>query len=87
MNLMTSAQSSMITNGSARVFMLEERVNQTAAHYLTTLTVDDLRKYNPSSAHHSKTNEDAEIALNKLRFSLRPLLDLWSQGAPFCDSV
>ena len=82
---MAPAQSFM--GGSARVIKLEERVNQTVAHYLTTLTVADLRKYNPSSAHHSKTNEDAEIALNKLRFSLRPLLDLWSQGAPFCDSV
>ena len=32
--------------------VLEERVNQRAAHYLMTLTADDLKKYNPPSKHH-----------------------------------
>ena len=32
--------------------VLKERVNQRAAHYLMTLTADDLKKYNPPSKHH-----------------------------------
>ena len=32
--------------------VLKERVNQRVAHYLKTLTVDDLKKYNPPSKHH-----------------------------------
>ena len=70
---MAPAQSFM--GGSARVIKLEERVNQTVAHYLTTLTVADLRKYNPSSAlHHCKTDEDFEKALNKLKVFLASIV-------------
>ena len=47
---------------------LEERVDQKVAHWLTTLTVKDLRKYNPSSpTHHCKTDKDFEAALTKLK--------------------
>jgi hypothetical protein len=47
---------------------LEERVNLKAAHWLSTLTIDDLRKYNPSSpTHHCKTDKDFETALVKLK--------------------
>jgi phage/plasmid-associated DNA primase len=50
--------------------VLEERVNQRVAHYLKTLTVDDLKKYNPPSKHHCKTEDDFKAALNKLRVFL-----------------
>ena len=50
---------------------LKERVNQRVAHWLTTLTVEDLRKYNPSSPiHHCKTDKDFEAALTKLKVFL-----------------
>ena len=46
--------------------VLEERLNQRAAHYLTTLTVDNLKTYNPPSKHHCKTENDFRLALKKL---------------------
>jgi hypothetical protein len=54
---------------------LEERVNQRVAHWLTTLTVEDLRKYNPSSpTHHCKTDKDFETALTKLKVFLASIV-------------
>ena len=54
---------------------LEERVNQKVAHWLTTLTVDDLRKYNPTSpTHHCKTDKDFETALTKLKTLLATIV-------------
>jgi hypothetical protein len=50
--------------------VLDERVNQKVAHYLTTLTADDLKKYNPPSKHHCKTEDDFKAALNKLNVFL-----------------
>ena len=43
--------------------VLEERVNQRAAHYLMTLKPDDLKQYNPPSKHHCKTEDDFKAAL------------------------
>ena len=54
--------------GSAVV--LQERVNQSVAAFLTTLTVDDLRKYNPTGSKRCKNDKDFEIALNKLKVYL-----------------
>ena len=55
--------------------LLEERVDQKVAHWLYTLTVDDLRKYNPDSpTHHCKTGKDFEIALNKLKVFLASVM-------------
>ena len=50
--------------------VLKERVNQRAAHYLMTLKADDLKKYNPPSKHHCKTEDDFKAALNKLHVFL-----------------
>ena len=50
--------------------VLEERVNQKVAHYLMTLTADDLKKYNTPSKHHCKTEDDFKAALNKLHVFL-----------------
>ena len=50
--------------------VLEERVNQKVAHYLMTLKADDLKKYNPPSKHHCKTEDDFKAALNKLHVFL-----------------
>ena len=50
--------------------VLEERVNQKVAHYLMTLTADDLKKYNPPSKHPCKTEDDFKAALNKLHVFL-----------------
>ena len=50
--------------------VLEERLNQKVAHYLKTLTADDLKKYNPPSKHHCKTEDDFKAALNKLHVFL-----------------
>ena len=47
--------------------VLEEGLNQRVAHFLTTLTVEDLKKYNPPSKHHCKTDDDFKLALNKLK--------------------
>ena len=46
--------------------VLEEHVNQRAAHYIMTLKADDLKKYNPPSKHHCKTEDDFKAALNKI---------------------
>ena len=46
--------------------VLKERVNQRAAHYMMTLKRDDLKKYNPPSKHHCKTDDDFNAALNKI---------------------
>ena len=55
--------------------LYEERVNQKVAHWLTTLTVDDLRKYNPGSpTHRCKTDKDFEIALTKLKVFLASIV-------------
>ena len=55
-------------SATARGVVLEERINQKVAHWLTTLTIDDLRKYNPSSpTHHCKDDKDFERGLNKLK--------------------
>ena len=55
--------------------VLEERINQKVAHWLTTLTVEDLRKYNPSSpTHHCKTDKDFEQGLNKLKVFLASVM-------------
>ena len=55
--------------------LLQERVNQKVAHWLTTLTVDDLRKYNPSSpTHHCKTDQDFERGLTKLKVFLASIV-------------
>ena len=55
--------------------LLQERVNQKVAHWLTTLTVDDLRKYNPSSpTHHCRTDQDFERALTKLKVFLASIV-------------
>ena len=51
--------------------VLKECVNQRAAHYLFTLKADDLKKYNPSSKHHCKTEDDFKAALNKLHVFLK----------------
>ena len=51
--------------------VLEERVNQRAAHYMMTLKRDDLKKYNPPSKHHCKTDDDFNAALNKIKGFLR----------------
>ena len=51
--------------------VLKECVNQKVAHYLFTLKADDLKKYNPSSKHHCKTEDDFKAALNKLHVFLR----------------
>ena len=53
-----------------RQVVLEERVNQRAAHYLMTLTPDDLKKYNPPSKHHCKTEGEFKAAHEKLRVFL-----------------
>lgn len=55
--------------------LLNERVDQKVAHWLTTLTVEDLRKYNPSSSkHHCKTDKDFEAALTKLKVYLASIV-------------
>ena len=46
--------------------VLKERLNQRVAHFLATLTVEDLKKYNPPSKHHCKTENDFRLALKKL---------------------
>jgi len=56
--------------------VLEERVNQRVAHFLTTLTVEDLKKYNPPSKHHCKTEEDFKAAFNKLQVFLYAFVGL-----------
>ena len=43
--------------GSAVV--LQERVNQSVAAFLTTLTVDDLRKYNPTGVLNAAPEHEA----------------------------
>ena len=53
-----------------RQVVLEERVSQRAAHYLMTLTPDDLKKYNPPSKHHCKTEDEFKAAHEKLRVFL-----------------
>ena len=53
-----------------RQVVLEERVSQRAAHYLMTLTPDDLKKYNPPSKHHCKTEGEFKAAHEKLRVFL-----------------
>ena len=53
---------------------LQERVNQTVAHYLMTLTVDDIKPHNPTSQHHCKTAEDFEKALQKLKVFLASIV-------------
>ena len=54
--------------------VLEERVDQKVAHYLKTLTADDLKKYNPPSKHHCKNEDDFKAALNKLHVFLDPCM-------------
>ena len=53
-----------------RQVVLFERVNQRVAHYLMTLTPDDLKKYNPPSKHHCKTEGEFKAAREKLRVFL-----------------
>ena len=50
--------------------VLDERVNQRVAHYLKTFTADDLKKYNPPSKHHCKTEDDFKAAHKKLHVFL-----------------
>ena len=61
--------------------VLEERVNQKVAHYLMTLTADDLKKYNPPSKHHCKTEDDFKAALNKLHVFLHACVGKEDGGA------
>ena len=62
---------SLSKSACAGSMMLEERINQKVAHWLTTLTLDDLRKYNPSSpTHHCKTDDDFQRGLTKLKVFL-----------------
>ena len=61
--------------------VLEERVNQKAAHYLKTFTADDLKKYNPPSKHHCKTEDDFKAALNKLHVFLHACVGKEDGGA------
>ena len=54
--------------------VLKERVDQRVAHFLSTLTVDMIKKYNPPSQHHCKTEEDFEKALKKLKVFLASIV-------------
>ena len=57
------------------MLVLEERVNQRAAHFLQTLKVEDIKRYNPTSTkHHCKTDEDFRKALDKLKTFLASIL-------------